>query len=125
MFWRGKRPLRAGSRNSWPHPGQSTPGNGAVGAVALAAIGDVTRPEVRAQAFTITGMTIGMAFMLGVLAGPMLAPILGLKGLFFLLAGFSVIGELFVARYFPQHSAFSKAHRTAFRLPPLGIGRNS
>jgi len=47
-------------------------------------------------------MTIGMAFMLGVLAGPMLAPILGLKGLFFLLAGFSVIGELFVARYFPN-----------------------
>ena len=77
-------------------------GTGAVGAVALAAIGDVTRPEVRAQAFTITGMTIGMAFMLGVLAGPMLAPILGLKGLFFLLAGFSVIGELFVARYFPN-----------------------
>ena len=77
-------------------------GTGAVGAVALAAIGDVTRPEVRAQAFTITGMTIGIAFMVGVLAGPMLAPTLGLKGLFFLLAGLSAIGELFVARYFPS-----------------------
>jgi len=82
-------------------------------AVALAAIGDVTRPEVRAQAFTITGMTIGIAFMVGVLAGPMLAPTLGLKGLFFLLAGLSAIGA-FCRQVFPQHSAFSKTHRTAF-----------
>lgn len=77
-------------------------GTGAVGAIALAAISDVTREETRAQAFTLTGMTIGMAFMLGVLAGPMLAPSLGLKGLFFLLAGLGLVGELFVARYFPS-----------------------
>lgn len=77
-------------------------GTGAVGAVALAAISDVTREETRAQAFTLTGMTIGMAFMLGVLLGPILAPVFGLKGLFFLLAGLGLIGELFVARYFPR-----------------------
>jgi MFS family permease len=89
---------------------------GAVGAVALAAISDVTREETRVQAFTITGMTIGIAFILGVLSGPMLAPILGLKGLFFLLSGLGLIGELFVARYFPRIPPSLKPKERTLRI---------
>lgn len=91
-------------------------GTGAVGAVALAAISDVTRQESRAQAFMITGMTIGVAFMLGVLAGPMLAPILGLNGLFFVLAGLGLIGELVVARCFPKIPPSLKPTEAALKI---------
>ena len=52
-------------------------GTGAVGSVALAALADVTRPSVRTQAFTITGIAIGSAFMIGVLGGPLLAASIG------------------------------------------------
>ena len=48
-------------------------GTGAVGAVAFAVLADLTRPSVRAQACTITGIAIGASFMIGLLAGPLLA----------------------------------------------------
>ena len=57
-------------------------GTGAVGSVAFAALADVTRPSVRTQAYTITGIAIGSAFMIGILAGPLLAARVGLDGLF-------------------------------------------
>jgi len=40
-------------------------GSGAIASVALAALADLTRPSVRAQAFTVTGIVIGATFMLG------------------------------------------------------------
>ena len=61
-------------------------GTGAVGAVAFAVLADLTRPSVRAQAYTITGIAIGASFMIGLLAGPFLAANIGLNGLFYLLA---------------------------------------
>ena len=61
-------------------------GVGAVGSVALAALADFTRPTVRTQAFTITGIAIGSSFILGILGGPLLAASLGLSGLFYVLA---------------------------------------
>ena len=45
-------------------------GTGAVGSVAFAALADLTRPSVRAQAYTITGIAVGVSFMIGLLAGP-------------------------------------------------------
>ncbi len=60
-------------------------GSGAIGAVALATLADQTRSQVRAQAFTITGIAIGGSFMVGLLAGPVLAAHLGFSELFYLL----------------------------------------
>ena len=42
-------------------------GTGAVGSVAFAALADLTRPNVRTQAYTITGIAIGTSFMIGLL----------------------------------------------------------
>lgn len=71
-------------------------GSGAVGSVAIAALADVTRPTVRAQAFTITGIAIGSAFMIGLLGGPLLAAKIGLSGLFYML-GFLGLSAMIVA----------------------------
>jgi len=76
-------------------------GTGAVGAVAFAALADLTRPSVRAQAYTITGIAIGASFMIGLLAGPILAAKIGLNGLFYLLAGLGFLSMILTATSFP------------------------
>ena len=77
-------------------------GSGAVGSVALAALADLTRPTVRTQAFTITGIAIGSAFMIGILGGPLLAATIGLNGLFYVLAGLAFLSMALAATSFPQ-----------------------
>ena len=93
-------------------------GTGAVGAVAFAALADLTRPSVRAQAYTITGIAIGASFMIGLLAGPFLASHIGLHGLFYLLALLSLLSLVLAAVSFPS------AHRrdqneTSMTLGPI------
>jgi MFS family permease len=90
-------------------------GTGAVGSVAFAALADATRPSVRSQAYTITGIAIGSSFMIGVLAGPLLAAHFGLDGLFYLLAVVAVLTMLLAAISFPR------APRSKTKEPPLAL----
>jgi MFS family permease len=76
-------------------------GTGAVGSVAFAALADLTRPSVRTQAYTITGIAIGASFMIGLLAGPFLAAHIGLNGLFYVLAGLALLSMILAAAAFP------------------------
>ena len=77
-------------------------GTGAVGSVAFAALADLTRPSVRTQAYTITGIAIGGSFMIGLLAGPFLAAQIGLGGLFYLLALLSLLSMILAIVSFPR-----------------------
>ncbi len=77
-------------------------GAGAVGSVALAALADLTRPTVRTQAFTITGLAIGSAFIIGILGGPLLAARIELSGLFYVLAALALLAMVLAAIFFPQ-----------------------
>ncbi|GBD37853.1 Inner membrane transport protein YajR [bacterium HR37] len=77
-------------------------GCGAVSAVAMAALGDLSRPQVRAQAFTLTGISIGAAFLIGILGGPFLAGKFGFHSLFYILAGLSFFSFIITALFFPQ-----------------------
>ena len=61
-------------------------GSGAIGAVAIASLGDSTRNEVRAQSFMLTGIIIGVAFITSLIVGPVLAAKFGFESLFFILA---------------------------------------
>ena len=81
-------------------------GTGAIGSVALAALADLTRPAVRTQAFTITGIAIGSAFMLGILGGPLLAASIGLSGLFYVLAALAFSAMILAAISFPKKNRF-------------------
>jgi MFS family permease len=76
-------------------------GAGAVGSVAFAALADLTRSNVRAQAYTVTGVAIGAAFAIGLLAGPFLAAQIGLGGLFYLLAFLGCLSVLLAIVLFP------------------------
>ncbi|MCE3242006.1 MAG: yajR [Deltaproteobacteria bacterium] len=77
-------------------------GTGAIGSVALAALADLTRPAVRTQAFTVTGIAIGSAFMIGILGGPLLAASIGLSGLFYVLAALAFSAMVLAAISFPK-----------------------
>jgi len=76
-------------------------GAGAVSSVAVASLGDVTRHEVRAQAFTIVGITIGASFLLAIIIGPLLAAKIGFSSLFYILAALSVLAILITILFFP------------------------
>jgi MFS family permease len=83
-------------------------GTGAIGSVALAALADLTRPAVRTQAFTMTGIAIGSAFMIGILGGPLLAASIGLSGLFYILAVLAFLALVLAAISFPKKNPFTE-----------------
>jgi MFS family permease len=91
-------------------------GTGAIGSVALAALADLTRPAVRTQAFTVTGIAIGSAFMIGILGGPLLAASIGLSGLFYVLAALAFSAMVLAAIFFPKkNKSVDKQPAMAFR----------
>lgn len=90
-------------------------GTGAIGSVAFAALADLTRPTVRAQAYTITGIAVGVSFMIGLLGGPFLAAQIGLNGLFYLLAALGTASLLLALLWFPGARARGE--------PPLALRR--
>ena len=77
-------------------------GSGAIGAVAIAVLGDSTRNEVRAQSFMLTGIIIGTAFITSLIVGPVLAGKFGFESLFFILAALGLIAVLFTLFLFPE-----------------------
>ena len=77
-------------------------GSGAIGAVALATLGDSTRNEVRAQSFMLTGIIIGVAFITSLVIGPVLATKFGFESLFFILAVLGLVAMLVALFIFPE-----------------------
>jgi MFS family permease len=98
--------------------GRILQGTGAVGSVAFAALADLTRPNVRTQAYTITGIAIGASFMIGLLAGPFLASQIGIGGLFYLLAALGALSIILTALWFPATHQDGRGE-APFRLKPL------
>lgn len=77
-------------------------GSGAIGAVAIAALGDSTRPQIRAEAFTITAIIIGASFIIGLIGGPFIAAKLGFKSLFYTLTLLGLIALAATIYFFPK-----------------------
>ncbi len=66
----------------WLIAGRSLQGAGAVSAAVTALLADQTRDEVRTKAMALVGASIGLMFALSLVAGPVLAGVVGLGGLF-------------------------------------------
>jgi MFS family permease len=66
--------------------GRAMQGAGAIAAVVLALVSDLTRENQRTKAMAIIGMMIGVAFLLALIAAPWLEFFIGVKGLFILTA---------------------------------------
>ncbi|MBH0096788.1 MFS transporter [Psychrobacter sp. NZS113] len=74
--------------------GRALAGSGAVSAVLMALLADVTREEMRTKAMATMGLTIATSIMLAFAFGPLLVGSLGISGLFWLTTGFAILAML-------------------------------
>ena len=71
--------------------GRLLQGAGAVAAAIMALAADLTNEESRTKAMACIGVSIGAAFCLAFILGPILYTYIGIKGLFYLSACFSIL----------------------------------
>lgn len=85
--------------------GRAIAGGGAVSAVVMALLADVTREEQRSKAMAIMGMSIGVSFMLAFSLGPWLTSLVGISGLFWVttIMGLTAISMLFLVPKITRH----------------------
>ncbi|MDA7746780.1 MFS transporter [Psychromonas sp.] len=89
--------------------GRALQGTGAIASAILALAADVTREQQRPKAMGMIGVSIGLAFAVAMVAGPVLAPFIGLKGLFFITAAGALVGIAIV--HFLVPNVVNKAPR--------------
>ena len=68
--------------------GRALQGSGAIAAAVMALAADLTREEQRTKAMAMIGMSIGAAFMLALVLGPVFNDWIGVPGIFWLTAVF-------------------------------------
>ncbi len=95
--------------------GRAIAGAGAISAVAMALLADVTREQHRNKAMAAMGMTIGLSFIVAFSLGPYITKSIGLSGLFWLTsaAGVLAIGLLTVV---PTPHRLLKQNPLGFRI---------
>jgi len=81
--------------------GRALQGGGAISAVLMAFLADFVSEENRAKANAFVGFQIGLAFMLSLLIGPIIASSAGMSGVFWVIAGLSVVA-VFIVLTFPS-----------------------
>jgi MFS family permease len=82
--------------------GRLIQGGGAIVSVAFATVADHIEEENRSTAMAVLGIPIGVSFIVGIIAGPILAGWLGTPSLFWL-SGFLGLGtDLLLASYLPD-----------------------
>jgi len=101
--------------------GRALQGSGAIASAVLALAADVTREEQRPKAMAMIGISIGLAFAVALVAGPVLAPLIGLKGLFMITAAGALSGIVIVHFLVPQ--VISKAPRGETVAIPALLGK--
>jgi len=84
--------------------GRALQGTGAIASAILALAADVTREQQRSKAMGMIGVSIGLAFALSMVAGPVLAPFIGLQGLFLITAAGALVGIAIVRFLVPNTS---------------------
>ena len=97
--------------------GRMLQGSGAVAAAVMALTADLTREEQRTKAMAVIGMTIGFAFMVALVLGPVLDHWIGVQGIFWLIGGLAIVGIVLLFTLVPDPSE-SRIHRDA--EPVLG-----
>ncbi|WP_406828923.1 MFS transporter [Microbulbifer sp. ARAS458-1] len=82
--------------------GRLLQGAGAIAAATMALAADLTRDENRGKAMAVIGASIGVAFVLAVVLGPLVAGVGGLSAIFWLTAVLALLAMLLVWRLVPN-----------------------
>ena len=98
--------------------GRVLQGAGAIGSVILALVADLTAEESRTQAMAMVGITIGTSFMVALVAGPILAGLVGVSGIFWLMVGLALLGIAITGFVVPRPT-YLRVHRDAETVPAM------
>lgn len=82
--------------------GRALQGAGAVAAAVMALAADLTREEHRTKTMALIGMTIGLSFLVAMVAGPLLNQWIGVPGIFWTTAGLALGGIAVVYGVVPE-----------------------
>lgn len=98
--------------------GRIIQGSGAIAAAVMALAADLTREQNRTKAMAVIGMSIGIAFVLALVLGPLLNSWIGIPGIFWLTALLALCGVLMALFLVPdpQESHF---HRDTETVPGM------
>lgn len=98
--------------------GRAIAGGGAVSAVVMALLADVTREENRMKAMATMGMSIGLSFVVAFTLGPWLTGLVGISGLFWVttIMGLAAIAMLLmVPKVTRHHRNFQQGYLTQLK----------
>lgn len=98
--------------------GRFLQGMGAVGSAVLALAADLSREQQRTKVMAVIGVTIGLAFGLALVTGPVLDAWFGVPGMFGLTAGLAAIAILLLYLAVPTPEA-SPVHAETEAVPAL------
>ncbi|NOT14147.1 MAG: MFS transporter [Methylotenera sp.] len=96
--------------------GRAIQGAGAVSAVVTALLADLTRDEHRTKAMATIGATIGVAFALSLVGGPLLNQWIGVPGIFFMTA-LLTLAAIAVVKFVVPNPSHSFYHSDASAAP--------
>ncbi len=98
--------------------GRVIQGCGAISSVGVATLAENTNENNRASAFTIVGLSVGVAFVIGFLIGPFLSYLFNFKILFLLLFFFGILAILCASFLYPEGKITTKdvEKRDPFRM---------
>jgi len=95
--------VAAGSETIWGVIfGRALQGGGAIAAAITALVADLTPPERRTRAMAVIGASIGGAFGLSMVLGPLLEGVIGVPGIFLLTAVLSVLAIIWLLTTVPS-----------------------
>lgn len=106
--------------------GRAIQGSGAIAATTMALAADLTREDHRAKVMAFIGMSIGIAFALAMVLGPLISQWAGLSGVFWVTSALALIGILLILFAVPTPKQ-TKLHRdagiiSAYLMPALKEG---
>jgi MFS family permease len=100
--------------------GRALQGAGAVASTIMALLSDLTTEQNRTKAMAAVGGSIGIAFALAMVGGPVVASYAGVSGIFWLTALLAALGVLVVIFWIPAPVRVSRiASREALAMPSL------
>lgn len=99
--------------------GRFLQGGGAISAVVMALLTDLTSDESRTKAMATIGASIGVSFSVAMTVGPLLAAWGGVGAIFWLTAVLGVIGIYILLKLVPDVARTSTSKREAVAVPGL------
>ena len=100
--------------------GRALQGMGAIASTLMAMVTDLTSEENRTKAMASIGASIGLSFMLAMIAGPLIASAMGLSGVFWVTALLGCIGILVFIVLVPRVVQVQRNRETLADLNQIG-----